>query len=348
MEWYVRTDPKLVPKTTLASAPWIKVRKLIGTENDVGFRDEFLSKPVVHGDNVYIVVNFRQVHDGPRNARLMRISLGSGKVEQIGKLDLPRLSSQHIHGFEGSLRWMYPLRSPQISDGKLYCATPVQGGIVVFPLDGSTPTRISKETVKGMPTDLFDDIVVVGKKIFALTSGQTSYVHWYDPDGEGWQVIASSRRAEKKTPLDVSPLTYLGDSAYDAHGGRILFSMCAFNSAAEPGLYQFDIQTRVISEATSLQRWPNWILAQGDRRLWCAFFGFDSIKRVPSEGVICELALRTNHWRNSIASRGQRAIPLLPFQTPIVPRIRFAIVRAFCRRLRPSTAGYGRSIPWVA
>ena len=174
---------------------------------------------------------------------------------------------------------VYFVGSAQISNGRFYCTIRTDiadAGIFSVGLDGSAPRRLTSQTTPGMPLDCITEIVVTGDKIFGLTSLESvSYVHWYDPATTEWQIIASSRRAEKKTILD-SAERYLLTPVYDAPRHRVLFSpiQSGFPPNCKTGLHAFDT---ISQQITLLKPFPSggvMDMQQMDAdRIWVSFCG---------------------------------------------------------------------------
>ena len=231
--------------------PWIGSARVLAVEK-LGLR--FLSQPVVHNGEIYVV---GMSEKGGEELHLFRIRIADQAVAQLSRLRMPPPLEKHLGNIDEPFkkRWASVVLSPQISGGRLFCATPRYGGIAVFPLDGSAPSRISPAEVRNMPTSFIADLAVAGERIFAVTSVEPegeSYVHWYDPDGDGWNVVASSRRAEAKTPLD-HPVLYHPGAQFDAPRNRVLFfarEVMTPDGGVRGGMYEFDIRTRKIRRVT--------------------------------------------------------------------------------------------------
>ena len=235
-----------------------------------------LSRPVLFRDEIYVLQAVRSgAGDAPAHLDLLKIGMEGQSVRRISTLVLPPrpVDPNWLEAFATVWgRGRFPLRCPQICDDCLYCAMTDCGGIAVFPLDGGAPRVIARGTRDGQPLDIYDEIAVLGKRIFALTVGVPTYVHWYDPDHGGWQVIASSRRLEKKTPLDF-PVNWAFGTTYDRYHDRVLFYVkddLRPRGGGAAGVYQFGLEDHKISllKACAPHRSVQWVGLVDPQRLW--------------------------------------------------------------------------------
>ena len=170
-----------------------------------------------------------------------------------------------------------PLGQPWLYGNRLYCPGANYGGIFVFPLDGSKPEFLSPETSSGMPTGLIDSIALLDDGMLALSSGQESYVLWYDLKTRNWETIAASMRVEKKTLLDYNNW-YLSVAIADSPRHRIFMSQrqYGFPPHLTCGLYEFDTRTHAIAKRFAFpQNGPYWIQNLGREASRC----FPAVRR---------------------------------------------------------------------
>jgi hypothetical protein len=266
--------------------PWVKAANPLSVMRDAA-RSVYFSRPVIHGDHVYVVGLSSQ---NGWHLRLMRIALRTHAVTLLGKIVVTQPHSQSL------ARAAVIVLSPQVSGKHYYCATPHYGGILVFPLDGSDGRRIHMDNTPGMPTNLLADIAVADGKIFA-TSGEAntgeSYVHWYDPEGAGWRVIASSRRAEAKTPLDYRT-QYESGAVFDRARNRILFAikLAYYPDHLARGWFQFDIETQEIRRISNFHGSPCLIQRTGKDKLLLTF-----AKSRGGVSNVLEFDMRSDSWK---------------------------------------------------
>lgn len=260
----------------------------------------------VEGSKVYYLALYEgETPRAPCKVTLCVADMADGSRREISTLEVkPTLSSPHAR------QVAYPIRSCQISEGVYYCCFPLAGGICTFPLDGSAPQRLGREQIPAMPTETIDAMCVVGRNILALTSGSNGYVHWYEPDGEGWQVLASSRRAEKKTPLDYDQ-EYLEAMHYDAPRKRIIFAVRQLASRGkegiEGGIHQFDIESKKLSRMVHFYYFlALWMGQVDENRLWFMYPHEDA----KSVGRVFELDLTNDSW-SAVLMRRTKGVPTI-------------------------------------
>ena len=313
---------------------------------------DLLSRPVIGRDEIYVLELVRSVPgNAPNRLDLLKIGLDGQAVRRISTLELPSRPTDSDWLKTAGTVWgrkQCPLRCPQISGGCLYCSLTDRGGIAVFPLDGGVPRMIARGFGEGRPIDIYDEIVVLDKRIFALTLGLPTYIQWYDPDHGGWQVIASSRRLEKKTPLDCA-LSWSYGTFYDRYHDRLLGvyvkdELRGQGGAAE-SVYQFSLKDRQISLMKACSRgtgFVDWVDLVDSDRLW---FG--------SVGAIDQYDMKADRWSGVFRLAGNKSLPFADVAPPSRtctgnPKIRAPYAMAdgwlwsFCpvARIAPDGAGY--------
>ncbi|MBN1909465.1 MAG: hypothetical protein JW818_06990 [Pirellulales bacterium] len=297
---YAKLDPRFKNQQRLARDPWTDARRLLDTRDHPNL--VALSKPAVRGDAVYVAGFFQEERN---RVKLFHIPFEGKPTRIVGQVDLDPLPPG-VPGIHG--RWViqgppdrhvfdrcqYPLKLAPSTDDTLYYALPHFGGMLAFPLDGSPPQKIVESNTPGMPTNTIDYAAAVDGKIFALTSFGTtnkrSYVHWHDSGGDGWQVLASSARADARSPLD-GPQHFFEGITYDVARRRVLFLA---NGDKTSGLYQFDVATLGLQRLKPTGRWrPTWYGRLPGERMWFTFaWGPLDV----STANIIQFDLKTNKW----------------------------------------------------
>jgi hypothetical protein len=168
--------------------PWSKATKIF----DVAHLPQLTAvvRPLVAGEVAYA---FGFEFEGEHSAlRLIRIPLQSGRPELLGALDLAR-SPKSLRSYEQS-RFV---PSACVGGDTVYAATN-GAGIVAFPMNGDGPRSIG--TREGLPEDIVQSVAWLDGKLYAgLGEG---YLVTYDLESARCDVVASSRRKEKRSPFD--------------------------------------------------------------------------------------------------------------------------------------------------
>ncbi len=304
---------------------------------------DLLSRPVIGRDEIYVLELVRSVPgNAPNRLDLLKIGLDGQAVRRISTLELPsRPTNSDWLKTAGTVwgRKQCPLRCPQISGGCLYCSLTDRGGIAVFPLDGGAPRMIARGFGEGRPIDIYDEIVVLDKRIFALTLGLPTYIQWYDPDHGGWQVIASSRRLEKKNAVGLRPelvVRHVLRPISRPPAGRVCQGRTA--RPGRRGGKRLPIQSQGPADFfdESLFAW-NWICRLGRSRR----FGSTVVRlrrrdrSIRHEGGPLERGLPPGRKQVSALRGTSRPLRGHARATP-----------KSVRRMLWRTAGYGRFVPW--
>lgn len=339
-EELARLGPQTPKGNRLSHTPWIRAYNLTPSHDEPGYL--LLSHSMVRRGAVYIAGT---TLPRPGHVYLFRASLDSPtKIERISE----------IHGQpggpDGTSNDAITVRrqQPTVADGQLFFACPDRGGIVVFSTDGSAPRWITPANTPGMPVATIDHVVPTGTAVFALTDSRgleskraamvirgrdgsrkpvsdpaggdaRSYVHWYEPDKGGWQVIASSGRAERKTPLD-TPQRFIPGATYDPATKRVLL---VAGQGADQGIYAFDTVTHGLARIRAFPNFrPAWYGRLPGDRLWFAF-------RPPTGrfGIanLIEYDIRADRWRELVHWRDS---PKAAFHVEGLPRSKHVIPNA--------------------
>jgi hypothetical protein len=175
----------------LASAhselPWSRASKIF----DVSQFPE-LHAVVAHFIADDVVYGFGFEFEGERSyLRLVRIPL-AGTAQLLGKVDL-NITPGRLQSYERN----HFIPSAGLDGNTIYAATR-GAGIVIFPLGDDTGRRI--DTQSGLPSDTVTSAACLDGKLYAGVG--EGYLIGYDLKQNRCDVIASSRRKEKRTPFD--------------------------------------------------------------------------------------------------------------------------------------------------
>jgi hypothetical protein len=130
-----------------------------------------------------------------------------------------------------------------VHDGRYYLGTRGHG-IFAFPFDGGEPERIT--TAEGLPSDSVQGLACLDGRLYAYLGegNKDAYVVAWDLRKRKCEVLASSRRKDKRSPFDdSSPLTSSFFQA-DPRRGQIVFSAFSpFTQMPLNGLWALDGKT---------------------------------------------------------------------------------------------------------
>ncbi len=189
--WPVR-DKLLAGAAPQGEVPWNKARIVFDIKE---LKDiQALLAPTVVGEHVYLVGCGVQEQQG--TIQLVRINLTSGSIKVIGKTDVVL---QHYGS--GGISWGSFVNPPfvrriVVDEDTVYVGTR-NDGIYTFGPSG-TVRRLDEK--QGFPSTEVEGLAFLEGKLYAALSG--GYLVAYEPKAERVEVLASSRRKEKRTPFD--------------------------------------------------------------------------------------------------------------------------------------------------
>jgi hypothetical protein len=218
---YAQADPSLAPEL---------FTKLSGAETliDVHANKEgnvWLQQPVVADGMVYLAVLTFQ--DSPLRHGVHLLRLTPGKAERWeGRPVEVSLGFRPWMG-QGDKRFRLGISFGTcacVHKGRYYLGTQ-KHGIFAFPFDDSSPERIS--TAEGLPSDYVQGLACHDGKLYAYLGepNKEAYVVAWDIGKHSCDVLASSRRKEKRSPLDDNTPLVSGLFQTDAERSRIVFSL---------------------------------------------------------------------------------------------------------------------------
>ncbi len=183
-EW-LRKHPELASAPKL---PWSKATKVF----DIGrFRNllELATLTVIKDAAVCIAVHLEDQH---RELQLLRVPLSGSDATLLGRTELKLPVTSPLTFFATRF-----VTSMCVEKETLFVGTD-GAGIVMFPLGNGSPSRIGVD--EGLPTNNIRSVAVLDGKIYAGVS--EGYLIAYDMAQKRCDVIASSRRKQKLSPLD--------------------------------------------------------------------------------------------------------------------------------------------------
>lgn len=315
-DWH-RTVIESLGKGIGAVTPWESVRTMIDVaEAEKDMRS--IVRPVIVGRQVYALGMSWDKEAGSVSFTLMKFDLDGGPTEYLGTYTLEKLPPANFNDrtslANGELNQLtviersttegsYFIRSACIV-GDYYHAATLGRGILVYSLKGGTPHTIDEK--RGLPSDHVQCLTSHQGTIYAWLGqlAKTAYLVRMKGDGSDVQVISSSRRTIKKTPLDnVSPV--LCDfMMIDTPRKRLVFRLTNSNSDEVMGLWEMDLATDGLKQLKRthliLSGYPPRVLP-GERLL------------VKDDYVARVFDLKTNEMATLVRGEGQYPGSFLPF-----------------------------------
>ncbi len=186
-----------------AKLPWTRAAKLFDVSQFQGL-NELVGCVLVHETLYGVCLKFEGDQSG---LRLVRIPVSGIGAELLASVDLGLPASKippHLRN---------AVVTSIVADGEaIYVAINV-AGIVVFPLRGGQPRRI--DLADGVPSVKTSSLAVLDRKLYAGFAD--GYLIAYDLQTNRCDVLASSRRKQKLSPFDDSPVfrvpTLIADQA---------------------------------------------------------------------------------------------------------------------------------------
>jgi hypothetical protein len=179
------------PNTKLAQTPWARADLICQVHKTPGLEDiDALIHPLVRDGNVWAIGLGRD--RGRKFMQLLCLPLVEGPATRLAKLDLEWPEEGYVPPNCSSNS------GAAISEDCYYLSS--RGiGIMAFPLDGRAGFFINAKN--GLPTEHVDSLAYLDGKLYAGL-GDGGYIIRYDLKASRCDVIASSRRKGKQSPLD--------------------------------------------------------------------------------------------------------------------------------------------------
>jgi hypothetical protein len=243
------------------ATPWESVHTLVDVAAaEKGIRS--LVRPVVVGRQVYSLGMDWDFDAGQVSFSLLSYDLDSHAARQIATWaidQLPKGEFGKTRGFENgeitvlgaiqrsTTEGSYFIRSACVADDNYYAAT-LGRGIVVFPLQGGVPKRLDEST--GLPSDFVQYVMAHNGFLYAWLGQprKTAYLVRLKTDGSDVQVIASSRRTFKKTPLDNVAPVLCDFMMLDKPRDRIVFRLTSNGSDAVLGFWELTLEKHEVRQ----------------------------------------------------------------------------------------------------
>jgi hypothetical protein len=257
-----RTLEESLGKTAPAVVPWEAIATLVDVKGaEAGIRS--IVRPVVAGRNVFALGVSRDAPAREVAFSLLRFNLDDRSREQLATFTLgnlePAAGTQRTSLEDGEINQLttiqqsttegsYFIRSACIS-GDHYFAATLGRGIVVFPLKGGeVPRRINESS--GLPSDNVHCLTAHNGMLYAWLGQprKAAYLVRMKTDGTEMQVISSSRRTIKSTPLDNVTPVWCDFMTVDAPRQRIVFRLTNTNSDDVLGFWELSLTTGAVRQ----------------------------------------------------------------------------------------------------
>jgi hypothetical protein len=241
--------------------PWESIHTLVdvyGAENGV----RSIVRPVVLGRIAYALGMDWDMSAGQASFTLLKFDVDERGTAQLGTFAMDKLSPGQFgkgNGLaDGDINQLtvierstsegsYFIRSACIADDNYYAAT-LGRGIVVFPLKGGVPRRIDESS--GLPSDFVQCVCSHDGTIYAWLGQprKAAYLVRLKTDGTGIEVIASSRRTIKKTPLDNVAPVLCDFMTVDEARQRIVFRLTSNGSDDVLGFWEVGLANDAVRQ----------------------------------------------------------------------------------------------------
>ena len=234
-ERLLAAHPELAPRQ--ADPPWESVRPLLLRSPPV----QILLAPTVSGDRVFVVGCGER--DSKLFIRLLSMTLSDDRPRTVGQAEVGPKDRE----------WLYPhvyITGCCVADRQVYIATRFDG-IYAFDLDGGAVHRIDRTAQ--LPSPAVESITMLNRKLYAGLGG--GYLVAFTPGAEGCQVLASSRRKEKVSPLDDTEAFTVPYMIADPQRQRILFTSHWGQGKENPltGLWELSVSTNTFVQRQRLR-----------------------------------------------------------------------------------------------
>jgi hypothetical protein len=182
--------------------PGLKNRPLIDVfDAEQGI--QWVFSPIVDGRSVYAV---GVAHTGSGavslKLQLLRMSLDGNTVEKLPGISIGDTLTRQRPETRSAMNPMFIMGSCLVND--CYCAATWRHGLLFIPINGS-PVEVIDEH-NGLPTNATRQIAALDGTIYAGLGmeGSEGYIVAVDPTKKSVNVLASSARRDKQSPLDDS------------------------------------------------------------------------------------------------------------------------------------------------
>lgn len=244
--------------TTLdTSKPWASARPIFQVADDM----ERIGEAVVQGDVAYLIC--LGWTNGGRCLQPVRVSIPDGHVQMLGRVP---------HHWDEINDLGAVITGVGVSETALFVGTR-RDGVFIFPKDGGPPQHLT--TADGLPSNWVCSLAVLDSKLFLGLGDNEGFLVVYDLQTHVCEVIASSRRKDKRSPFDdLSPPFSVHALRSDSARKRVIALITAPPApSGEPlaGLWLVNPPSGELKQLLRLQwgAWltPNWLSPIRNNRL---------------------------------------------------------------------------------
>lgn len=291
--------PAVVQNTKPISAPWVRVDRICEVHKTAGLENiDAIIHPLIREGSVWMI-GLGQA-EGHKFMQLLRIPLDGGPAQGFSRLPM---------SWDNNLS---PPNCSSLSGGALaedcYYLSTRSSGILAFPHDGRAAFSITDKD--GLPTNHVDSIAYLDDHLYAGL-GDGGYIIRFDPTNKECDVLASSRRKEKRSPLDDDLSWKAPCMCADAPRHRVVF-LAGRGFGDHTGIWQID------AAGALTQLYKTSQIAFGD---WCSDVDGDHLIMSTNQWIL-DLDLTNDHpqvlHKNPYGSIGPKIVPASASITPNV------------------------------
>ena len=207
-----------------AVMPWSRSTRLFDTNEFRELSD--IDGLTLVGNFVYAIC--LQFHDDQTSLRMVRIPIGPSRPELMTEVDvglapstvMPFRNNRHVRAAgQGLYRGGRIVTSICHDDAAIYVSTR-NSGILIFPRNGSPVRRLNVDN--GLPSNAVLSVAVLEGKLYA--GMEDGYLIAADLQSDQIEVLASSRRKQKRSPLDDRASFRVTTVIGDVKRRRLLFA----------------------------------------------------------------------------------------------------------------------------
>jgi hypothetical protein len=152
------------------------------------------------------------------------VPLAGGTPKALGKTSVSPLPEFGDKVYDTDLDYAYRLIQGSAVDERNFYVCVHDQGVVVFPRDGTVPTRINAD--HGLPSNWARSVVALDGLVYiAVSSKEGSYLVKWHVKKQTFDVRISTVRSEKKSPLDNTPGIWIQFIVADPERKRLLMGV---------------------------------------------------------------------------------------------------------------------------
>jgi len=226
--------------------PWMEARLVFEVCDGL----ERIGEIIVRDNVAYLIgLGYK---DGSRFVQLVSVSIPDGSVRMLGRAQ---------HNWDEINNLGAVITGVCVHDDKIFVGTR-RDGVFIFPADGGSPQHLT--TADGLPSNWVRSLAVLNDKLFLGLGEHEGFLIAYDFKTRDCNVIASSRRKEKRSPFDdISPpfaVRYLRSDPMRQRVIALISAPVAPSGEQLAGFWQINPKSGELSqllESPGGARWPN-------------------------------------------------------------------------------------------